>query len=178
MARDLTRQTAGRRNGETASPFRTTGVVDPRAVERRPAHARIWTNTNGYTETVTDDIEPGGRAEEVLHRTGIPRVGPAVPEVEPHEVEHEFAVDLHERRAVRRIVHAERDIAVVLEGGEAVAPLWEAISVSRHLTGYRSCKAKTPPFTVVAESNLLRTNQAVELSESQDRGEFRCDGTV
>ncbi|WP_394350870.1 hypothetical protein [Halobacterium sp. CBA1126] len=42
-------------------------------------------------------------------------------EVQPHEVHAELAVELHERRAVRRVEHADGD-AVVLDALTQLVP--------------------------------------------------------
>jgi len=44
-------------------------------------------------------------------------------EVQPDEIDAEFAVELHERRTVRVIEDAECDVAVIEDRGEVVSGL-------------------------------------------------------
>lgn len=53
-------------------------------------------------------------------RTRVPRARAAVFEVEPDEVESEFAEELHERRTVGVVEQAERDVPLVQRDGEVV----------------------------------------------------------
>ncbi len=66
------------------------------------------------------DLRRVGGPEQVVQSLAVPRTRPRVFEVEPDEVETEFAVELHERRTVRVVEDAERHVVAVEETAEAI----------------------------------------------------------